>query len=241
VKEPLTEPESLPQTVTITLGHRALVVGLAVLVMAGAMALGVWVGKRLSAPKLPLQRVSAPAQVPIQVVPRVQVPASSLQRSRSGSPDTAGISANVGAADSALDGQLAPGFSLENLQGERVSLSDLKGQPILINFWATWCPPCRFEMPVIEAAYQKYRDQGFVVLAVDVQEPRGLVQSYVKRLGLAFPVVLDRDGQVAADYRVRAYPTSVFINRKGEIMQIHRGMMTAEMIERYLANILPEG
>ncbi|MFQ6058716.1 MAG: redoxin domain-containing protein [Anaerolineae bacterium] len=137
-------------------------------------------------------------------------------------------------------GSPAPDFTLPDLEGQPVSLSRLKGQPVMINFWATWCPPCRFEMPLIEAAYQKYKDQGFVVVAVDVQEPQELVEAFVQRFGLSFPVVLDSAGEVSSIYRVRGLPRSFFVDREGVIRAMKAGaLLREEELEGYLADILP--
>ncbi len=137
-------------------------------------------------------------------------------------------------------GALAPDFTLPNLAGDEITLSDLRGQAVLINFWATWCPPCRLEMPAIEQTYRKYREQGFVVLAVDLEEPKDRVQGFVDELGLTFPVLLDESGTVSRRYRVLAIPTSFFVNRQGVIIAIWRGAMSAEVIERYTLRALSD-
>lgn len=135
-------------------------------------------------------------------------------------------------------GQPAPNFTLRAPDGEAVSLSDFAGQSILINFWATWCPPCRFEMPLFEQTYQKLKDDGFVVLAVDVQEGPEEVKSYMAEMGLSFPVVLDRSGAVSNTYRVTGLPTSVFVDANGVVTDIHRGAVIESQLQRYLDNIM---
>jgi len=137
-------------------------------------------------------------------------------------------------------GAFAPDFTLPNLAGNNVTLSKLRGRAVLINFWATWCPPCRLEMPAIEQTYRKYREQGFVVLAVDLQESAELVQEFVDELGLTFPVLLDESGAVSRRYRVRAIPTSFFVNRQGVIVAIWRGAMSPDIIERYTLRALSD-
>jgi len=147
----------------------------------------------------------------------------------------------VGTASSggvAKVGSPAPDFTLPTLGGGQVKLSDLKGRPVLINFWATWCPPCRYEMPAIEAMYQKYKEQGLVVIGVDVQEPENLVAAFVQQYGLTFTIALDSNGEVSSVYRVRAFPTTYFVNPEGVIQDMHRGAMNAGMIEGYLRRIV---
>ncbi len=134
----------------------------------------------------------------------------------------------------------APDFTLKDLEGNVVSLSDFRGQAVLINFWATWCPPCRFEMPAIEEVYRKYRTQGFQVLAVDIQEPPDAVQRFVEQLGLTFTVLLDEDGSVAQQYWVRGIPTSFFVNRQGAIIAARVGAMSRDLIEQYATQALTD-
>ncbi|RME46331.1 MAG: hypothetical protein D6791_08550 [Chloroflexi bacterium] len=139
-------------------------------------------------------------------------------------------------------GMRAPDFTLtEVTTGKSVSLSQFQGQPVLINFWATWCGPCRLEMPHLQAAYEQYRDKGFTVIAVDVKFDDGpeAVQAFIDELGLTFPVVKDDTGAVEIDlYNVLGYPTSVFIDRNGIIQYVHRGPMTRDFIEDRLKDIL---
>lgn len=135
-------------------------------------------------------------------------------------------------------GQPAPDFTLRGPKGETVRLADFIGNPLLINFWATWCPPCRFEMPLFEETYQRLKDDGFTVLAVDVQEGPELVNPYVEQMGLTFPIALDRGGAVANAYRVAALPTTVFVDANGIVTDIHRGALVESRLQRYLNGIL---
>ncbi len=143
-----------------------------------------------------------------------------------------------GARTTAKIGKPAPDFTLTTPEGENISLGALRGQVVLINFWATWCPPCRLEMPFLEAAYERYKDQGFTVLAVDQQESPQAVRAYFQELGLSFPVVVDGTGEVSSLYRVLALPTSYFIDRNGVVQIMHRGAMTQQQLEGYLAQVL---
>lgn len=112
----------------------------------------------------------------------------------------------------------APGFTLQNLIADDVSLSDYRGKLVLLNFWATWCMPCRQEMPGMERLWQRYRDKGFAVLAVSTDEgASSRVKSFVKRLQLSFPVVLDPESTVSDRYQVSGLPVSYLIDQEGRI------------------------
>ena len=112
--------------------------------------------------------------------------------------------------------QKAEDFTLRTLEGERVSLKDYRGKVILLNFWATWCGPCRMEMPSMEKLWQDFKEEDFVILAIDIQEEGKLVSSFMKERNLSFPVSLDAKGNVARSYGVRGIPTTFFLNPKGE-------------------------
>jgi peroxiredoxin len=136
-------------------------------------------------------------------------------------------------------GSLAPDFALVDARsGEQVQLSRLEGQPVLVNFWATWCPPCVKELPVIQKSYQAHQAEGLEVLALDVEETRQKAANFADRYGLSFYVLLDSEGAVAGDYRVATLPTSYFIDREGVIRAIAVGEMDRETLEYYLGTIL---
>ncbi|NEU31651.1 TlpA family protein disulfide reductase [bacterium LRH843] len=126
----------------------------------------------------------------------------------------------------------APDFTLLTLQNETVSLSEFKGKPVIINFWATWCPPCRAEMPHMQ---RLYKENDVVILAVNVTSSESHVsdvENFVQELGLSFPVLLDEQGEIGALYQVRPLPTSIFVDREGFIHKRHVGPMNVEMMER---------
>ncbi|WP_368504848.1 TlpA family protein disulfide reductase [Alkalihalophilus sp. As8PL] len=132
---------------------------------------------------------------------------------------------------------LAPDFTLDSLTGEKVSLSDFKGMPVMINFWATWCPPCRAEMPDMESFYQ---ETDVVILAVNQTGSESsveAVESFTEELGLTFPILLDEKGEAAALYNVQPLPTSVFVNREGEVHHVQVGAMNKEMMSRVLEEL----
>lgn len=113
---------------------------------------------------------------------------------------------------------VAPDFTLPDLEGNQISLSTYKGKVVLLNFWATWCPPCRLEMPTMEKAYRQYRDKGFEVVAVSVDAgPKSSVKSFLRELGLSFQVLLDPDMETLRAFRGFSLPTTVVIDRQGVI------------------------
>jgi thiol-disulfide isomerase/thioredoxin len=117
----------------------------------------------------------------------------------------------------------APDFLLETLDGGTLRLSDLQGKAVLVNFWATWCQPCRSELPHLVAAYNRYRQEGLEIVAVNLQEDEDTIAGFVEEFGMQFPVVIDRSGDVADKFRVIGIPTSFFIDRSGVVRTIYTG------------------
>jgi DsbE subfamily thiol:disulfide oxidoreductase len=109
-------------------------------------------------------------------------------------------------------------FSLSLLEGETKSLSSYKGKVVFLNFWATWCGPCRIEMPSLEALYNKFSDKGLEILAVNCREDQATVSSFLKNEGFTFPVLLDLNGRVSLNYGIQAIPTTFLIDRDGMII-----------------------
>ena len=137
------------------------------------------------------------------------------------------------------EGSQARDFSLHNLAGEKVSLSDYKGKVVLINFWATWCPPCRAEIPDLEAAYREHQDDDFVVLGVSIEDPPETVQAFVAEYGVTYPVLLDSEGEMVRVYRAAGLPTSVFVDPQGVIRIRHVGYLSEAQLKQYLQSLLP--
>jgi cytochrome c biogenesis protein CcmG, thiol:disulfide interchange protein DsbE len=131
-------------------------------------------------------------------------------------------------------GFLAPDFLLKDPQGETFQLAELAGQPVLVNLWASWCPPCRAEMPAMQRVYEEYQAQGFVILAVNATDQDNLnaANAFVESLGLTFPILLDPSGEVSAAYEVRALPSSFFIDREGIIREVVVGGPMSEALLR---------
>jgi peroxiredoxin len=149
----------------------------------------------------------------------------------------AGTTVLAGENVAPVQGALAPGFTLETLSGETVSLGDFRDRPVLINFWATWCGPCRLEMPAIQTRYERYQDTGFTVLAVNFDEPASAVEAFRQELGLTFPLLLDPGAVVQERYRNRTYPASFFVDSEGVIRVHHIGLMTESQLDQNLAQI----
>ena len=131
--------------------------------------------------------------------------------------------APAGAEVNPKKGDLAPDFLLETLEGGELRLSDLRGQAVVLNFWATWCAPCRREIPQLVAAYDENREQGLVVVGVNLQENRGIIRDYAEGFGMEFPIAIDRDGRVGDRYRLLGLPTTFFIDREGVVRSVFTG------------------
>jgi peroxiredoxin len=130
-------------------------------------------------------------------------------------------------------GKPAPDFELTSLEGTPVRLSDYLGHPILINYWATWCPPCREELPIIQKRYEQF-SPDLVVLSIDAGEDTDTIKKYIGEFGFTFPVLLDPDWKAEALFGILAYPTSVFIDDKGIILARYVGGMSADTLDKYL-------
>jgi peroxiredoxin len=149
-----------------------------------------------------------------------------------------------GAIPSPREGFAAPDFTLGTMNGDEVTLSNLRGQAVVINIWASWCPPCRAEMPAIQAVYEKNRDRGLEVLAVNTtyQDSERDAQAFVQEYGLTFPVPMDRDGSVSRQYQLRALPSTFFVDRNGIIRKVVLGgPMSETTIQTAVEEILEEG
>jgi peroxiredoxin len=130
------------------------------------------------------------------------------------------------------EGFLAPDFTLETIEGQIYTLSELRGRPLLINFWATWCPPCRAEMPAMQRVYEAYQQQGFMILAVNAthQDSHTAALEFSRQYQLTFPILLDLDGSITRQYRVHSFPTSYFVDPTGLITEVVIGGPMAEAL-----------
>ena len=136
--------------------------------------------------------------------------------------------------------ETAPDLELVDLEGSEVSLEDYRGQVVLVNNWATWCPPCRAEMPILEAFYQDHKDEGFVLIGIEAGEPADEVEEFVENYGISFPVWLDPESKALIGFRNMALPSSYVINPDGMIVLAWTGAVTLNSLEVYLTPLLKE-
>jgi peroxiredoxin len=128
-------------------------------------------------------------------------------------------------------------FKLKDLNGNELSLSDLKGKKVFLNFWATWCPPCKAEMPEIEKLYQETKDSDLVIVAVEIGEPLDTVKSFINSNKYNFKVLIDPDQSVATKYNITSIPTSYFIDTEGNIVSKHVGGMNIDQMKVYIKTL----
>ena len=147
-----------------------------------------------------------------------------------------GISDTGGLDVAPIKDALAPDFELETIDGDTLKLSDFRGKAVLINFWATWCGPCRVEMPALQSRFESY-SLDFVILAVDNDETWEIVSAFVDELGLTFNVLLDPGAVIQDLYQIRGYPSSIFVDVDGIIRVVHIGIMTEGQLDGYLAEV----
>ena len=137
-------------------------------------------------------------------------------------------------------GAAVPDFTLTAAQTEKpITLSDLRGRPVVLNFWATWCGPCRIEMPAFEVAYRDNQQENLSVLAINYAESSQMVLDFGAELGLSFPLLLDPDGRVHELFQIIGYPSTLFIAPDGTLASAHIGMLTERQLYENLAQILP--
>ncbi|MGC8837925.1 MAG: TlpA family protein disulfide reductase [Anaerolineae bacterium] len=209
------------------------------LLLLGLVLLGAW---GCAAPPLPTAAPTRPAPLPTwtplgpTATPRPLgtrvVPDTPTPSAPSPEPTKARRVAPVVGAQ-------APDFVLWDLKGNEVSLGRLRGHPVVLNFWATWCPPCREEMPELAAAYEAYRERGVLFVGINFLEDADRVREYVEWMEVPFPVALDVTGEVVSSYQVRALPSTFFIDREGTVVRRYTGPLTRDLLDQYLAELLP--
>jgi len=196
-------------------------------VLLGILALGIGLGWLLSRPGLsdskanPTTGTSATSGASLFTTPAAPIGAGGGPALAAGAP--------------------APDFKLKTLDGGEASLSEFRGRPVLINFWASWCPPCRLEMPDLVRAYEAHKAEGFVILGIDLtfQDSIPDVQAFVEEFNMTFPVLLDETGVVTTEvYRLRGLPMSIFVGRTGIVSRMHIGALTAGQIDEFVGEIL---
>lgn len=152
----------------------------------------------------------------------------------SGKESAEGESAEESAAEGLMIGDVAPDFELVTMDGETVRLSDYRGERVFVNFWATWCPPCRAEMPDMQKLYEE-QETPVEILAVnltDTEVSEEDVEGFIADFGLTFPILMDTNSEVADKYRVQAYPTSYMIDTEGRISFVAPGAMNQDIMSR---------
>jgi peroxiredoxin len=185
--------------------------------------------------------------LPLLIVAAIVAAVWWFERGRNGDDETAdgyGIVAleaernPSGRAPAAEIGRTAPDFRLARLDGGDLRLSDLRGKVVILNFWASWCAPCRQEMPEFVRLYRENQVKGLEIVAVDLQEAESQVQGFVDEFGMRFPVVFDRSGEVARTYRVRQLPVTLIVDRDGAIRATKYGPVSPDFLATELAKVL---
>lgn len=126
-------------------------------------------------------------------------------------------------ANAGVDSGVAPDFTLDSLEGTNLRLTELRGQVVLINFWASWCGPCRQEMPVLDRLHQRYKDTGFTVVGINVEGEAAPARAIADKAGVTFPILVDADQTISKLYDLKAMPSTVIVDRDGKIRFVHRG------------------
>ncbi len=139
-------------------------------------------------------------------------------------------------ASSGLEGQVAPDFALKSATGDNLRLSEFRGDVVMINFWATWCGPCRQEMPLLDELYSRYQRVGFNLLGVNIDDDSRRAMQMVEELGVTFPVLFDARKEVSKLYEVEAMPVTVIVDRQGTVRYVHHGYKPGYE-EKYLDQI----
>lgn len=156
---------------------------------------------------------------------------STTEKASDASKDPSTVESSDAEKIAALD------FKLKDLNGKDVSLSDYKGKSVFLNFWASWCPPCKAEMPDIEKLYQQTKDSDLVILAVNIGEDKTTAKSFMESNKYSFTVLLDSSQNIAAQYNIAAIPTSFFIDKEGNIVSTIKGGMTLEQMKANISKL----
>jgi peroxiredoxin len=134
----------------------------------------------------------------------------------------------------------APELTLEDLSGKTVSLNDYLGSVVLVNLWATWCPPCKEEMPALQAFYEDHKSDGFVLIGINQEETRDVVEPFVKDFGLTFPIWLDINYQAEQEFDTMSLPSSFVIDRTGNVRLMWFGGISKKNLEKYVTEVIKE-
>ena len=134
----------------------------------------------------------------------------------------------------------APDIRLHDLDGQPVSLADYRGQVVLVNNWATWCPPCRQEMPILDAYFREHRHQDFTIVAIDAGDPGEIVRDFTERYNMSFPVWVDPNSSALNSFRNNYLPSSYLINRGGQVIMVWSGAVTRASLEQNITPLLKD-
>ena len=201
-------------------------------------------------PLLPVNTITLPFQMPDKAVTvpdgivKQSIPPTIVEAEPTAGIETLGTAASTTQSrlsSTAVPRPVAPDFTLSTFAGESVHLGDFRGKGVILNFWASWCPPCRDEMPLLTRAFEQYQDQGLMILAINAthQDTRDAAAGFVSEFRLPFPVLLDEMGHVTDHlYSVFGLPVSVFIDRDGQISRVVIGGLFQDEIDGYIAEIL---
>lgn len=143
-------------------------------------------------------------------------------------------------ASAPLVGRQLADFTLTDLSGKEVRLSDYAGRPVLINAWATWCPPCQAELPGLQQLYERHQAEGFAILGVDAGEDPAIVKSYVEQFRYTFPVLLDPQARLLERWGIRDYPTSIVVGRDGKVKLLQVGLLTTDAIQKVIEPLISQ-
>ncbi|GAP10903.1 peroxiredoxin [Bellilinea caldifistulae] len=132
-------------------------------------------------------------------------------------------------------GQRFPDFTLESLDGNKLTFSEFVGKPVVLNFWATWCDPCKAEMPLFEEVYRQ--NSGIVVLGVNYNESVNVIRRFIEEREITFPILLDADGKIAEKFQVFGFPTTYFVDEDGILRGVHVGQLDEVLLSSYLEKI----
>jgi cytochrome c biogenesis protein CcmG/thiol:disulfide interchange protein DsbE len=133
----------------------------------------------------------------------------------------------------------APGFTLTTFNGNTISLQDLRGKPVVINFWASWCPPCRIEAPLLERTWRAYKDQGLIFIGVNIQDRKVDALNYLREFDITYPNGPDPIGEISIDYGVSGLPVTFFISGKGEVVRRWVGAIEKSVLISAIEEIMP--
>jgi len=149
-----------------------------------------------------------------------------------------GTSTATGRSGKELVGKKTPFFVAPKVGGQLISLEDYKERPLILNFWASWCPPCRDETPGMERVWRKYKDEGVIILGINVQDGEKEAERYISEFGVTFSNALDLDGSITVDYGITGLPVTFFINKKGFVIGRWVGSISEDKLDNWVSSLI---